>query len=385
MSQNFMPLLAPSFESFLFDPSVRFLESLSLSRDQLRQDLQVLLQALTQAYPGSWALPGDQWEAFLNRLTSWPIPAQLRLRAFADALADLLWEMPDGHLRIRFHSSIYSTSFKARLRLPSTGSNLADADHGEFWRIENHRSPLGPVPVVAISSFPQASHPGWKDLEEKIRSLRTSTVLAVDLRGHAGGDDLGAARLTSLLSGYEISRSWVRERARETPQAYALQANSCASLIWHGYVMKGRPPPNKLQHLRDRLLAQARLLQEEPAIEPASASPSDPQEKLPPLPFGGRLFVLIDAQTIAAGEWAALHLQKQLGACLVGENSYGLIHFAETGLLRLPFSGLEIPLSRKIHILDDGRFFEKTGIPPDLPVSSTDSLNFLLSDVLRPS
>lgn len=59
-----------------------------------------------------------------------------------------------------------------------------------------------------------------------------------------------------------------------------------------------------------------------------------------------------------------------------------MIHFGNSGRLRLPNSGLEVTLCMKINELTDGRFFEKVGIPPNVRVNGTDSLELVLSQLV---
>jgi len=60
-----------------------------------------------------------------------------------------------------------------------------------------------------------------------------------------------------------------------------------------------------------------------------------------------------------------------------------MIHFGNTGFLRLPNSGLTVSLCMKMNEFKDGSFYEKTGVPPDINVSAQDSLEYVLTHLTK--
>jgi hypothetical protein len=369
-----------AYEKFLIDPS-KIINCLTVSHDEAIADVQLLIEALEKAYPAKWTMDQAQWNQVITNLHAINFQDNLSVDRLGETLADILWPIPDGHLKVRNKEVTCGSLYKKNLRQPTTGKNLANLDAGEFWKMEFRKTPRGMVPVLAISGFPQSSEPSWNGFTEAIAEILKAPSLIVDLRGNGGGDDTKAIELVSALLGYELDINWVREIFCESAEAYALQINTYERIIWNNYKSKNEKAPSELINHLVELKEKALNLfinfpQGKKLIVEAESSVSS-EHKIPK--FDSDIFILIDPQTVSSGEWASLYLKNHPKAKIVGENTYGMIHFGNTGYLQLPNSGLIISLCMKINEISDGNFYEKLGVPPDIKVSSEDSLEYVIS------
>ncbi|MGZ3771380.1 MAG: S41 family peptidase [Bdellovibrio sp.] len=220
-----------NYQKFLLDPAISANSPSHISFSQAQEDIEILLEALEKAYPAKWVMSPMQWQNVLFRIKSLQIEENISTELFGTLLADILWKIPDGHLKLRFNGKVLGSEFTKHLRKPSTGSNLADLSVNEFWKIEQRESLCGLIPVIAISGFPQASEPQWNGFSEAINQTLSAPAIIVDLRGNAGGDDTRALEMVSIFLGRELETDWVREIVCETPEAVALQINTYEMII----------------------------------------------------------------------------------------------------------------------------------------------------------
>lgn len=377
--------MALNYKKFLFDPHHDTVTNpANTSVVKFRKDIDFLVEALEKAYPAKWIMSEAQWKHIISDLYALKFDENTPAELFGTQIADILWQVPDGHLKVRLRDQILGHEFKNHLRKPTTGSNLAKSSSNECWKLEHRSAPLGNIPVIAISSFPQASEPPWVGFSEAIRNTLNAPAIIVDLRGNGGGDSTRAHEMASTFLGRDLEEDWVREIVCETAEAVALQINTYENIIWKNYRSKNLAPPMELVQILETLKERAESLATRPLSDSKTIHQQVPREmtNLPDLGFKNKIFVLIDPATISSGEWTALYLKKHPNAILVGENTYGMIHFGNTGRLQLPHSKLSIQLCMKINELTDGRFFEKTGIAPDVPVSNKDSLDYVISELI---
>jgi hypothetical protein len=354
-----------------------------ISNIEAKEGIKFLIEALEMAYPAKWVMDIDKWQETIGQLQLFSIEKEISTLHFGDLLANILWAIPDGHLKVRFNSSSCGNHYKNNLKQPTTGNNLANLKTGEFWKLDYRESRRGNLPVLALSGFPQSSEPQWNGFSEVINEILSAPALIVDLRGNIGGDDTKAIELTSTLLGYELSLDWVREIICETSEAYALQVNTYSRIIWNNYLSKNKNPPEELIAHKKTLEEKARDLsvQAHNDSKLVKISQSKTTHRITPV-YNHDIFVLIDPQTQSSGEWTALYLKKHPNTKLVGENTYGMIHFGNSGHLQLPNSGLDITLCMKINELTDGRFYEKLGVPPDIKISDKDTLAYTLTNLI---
>lgn len=94
---------------------------------------------------------------------------------------------------------------------------------------------------------------------------------------------------------------------------------------------------------------------------------------------GARLYIIVDGLTASTAELAALLLQEQRDAIVVGAPTYGAAHAAEMFELADGF-GAMIPIGRT-YLASSGSSWEGTGVPVDWPSGETDALEFTLERV----
>lgn len=369
-----------SYTDLLFKPSGLSSEKNTLSIHEMKEDLEILVYALTRAYPGAWAMSSDAWKNIVDQIQNLSLQDATSPETFGTAIADILWDIPDGHLKVRLNTQTLGDQFHKNLREPSTGNNLAGE---KVWSIEHHQSPKGLIPIIAISWFPQPSEIQWDGFLEEVSKLKHAPALIIDIRGNDGGNDSKAIDMTSILLGKELIVDWVREVICETAESYALQMNTYEKILWNTYGLHRDRAPREITEELENLKQKAKALKNQKLEKTFNQLPASTGPLLTPNGFQGPIFVLIDSKTKSSGEWTALYLQKHPNTVLVGDNTYGMIHFGNSGILPLPNSRLEITLCMKINELSDGRFVEKTGIPPDVLVSNDDSLEYTLKNLIK--
>ncbi len=351
-----------------------------LAATEVAQDLELLVLALERAYPAKWVMDSQKWTEVLQKIKAVRFAENISNEIFGSVVADILWQIPDGHLTVKLDGKILGKEFHRQIRQPATGRNLAVSSEGQAWKMETRQNGTGPVSVLAISYFPPSSDSQWFGFTEAVRKVLDSAAIIVDLRGNIGGDDAKGFEMASLFLGRELEMGWVQEVVCETAESFALQINTYELIIWNRYVAKNLLPPVELTDHLESLKCKARTLAQNPAGNGKVVVEQAPRvDAKGSLAFNNKIFVLVDAATASSGEWTALYLKRHPNVVIVGENTHGMIHFGNSGLLQLPHSGLVINLCMKINELTDGQFFERTGITPDIQVSNEDSLNHVLS------
>ncbi|WP_413577365.1 S41 family peptidase [Bdellovibrio sp. HCB290] len=364
----------------LLDPKVGANKDRLISHQEAIQDIKVLIYALENAYPAVWTMTPSDWSQIISNLEKLQLPQSLSSKQFGTILADVLWDIPDGHLKVRLGAENLGEKHHASMRRASTGSNISK---GLVWKIEYMKADSQTVPIVGISWFPQSSETHWNGFLEEVTKLTSFPNIIFDLRGNPGGDDSKAVEMMSTLLGSPLEFDWIRDIVCESTAAYTLQANTYSKIIWNGYTSKNLTPPLELEKKLASFKEKAAALQGlAPRKEIIESSPSIKNSSQPK--YTGKVHVLIDAETSSSGEWTALYLKRHPNTVLVGENTSGMIHFGNSGTLRLPNSHLEVTLCMKINELTDGSFYEKTGIPADIPVKNQDSLTHVLSNLISP-
>ncbi|WP_210415713.1 S41 family peptidase [Bdellovibrio sp. ZAP7] len=347
----------------------------------MASDVGLLIQALEYAYPAKWIMSSDSWADVLQKIKAVHFEENVSNEVFGSALADILWQIPDGHLAVKLDGKVLGEFLHIQTKMPSTGHNLVSSGSNLAWNVEQRKSATGVVSIVAISHFPPSSDPQWFGFSEAIRGTLDSSAVIVDLRGNVGGDDAKGIEMVSILLGRELEMDWVQEVVCETAESLALQINTYELIIWNRYTSKNITPPAELTDHLDSLKGKANALalgaKDGGKVVVDHAPRSATSETT--LAFKNKIFVLVDPVTASSGEWAALYLKRHPNAVIVGENTRGMIHFGNSGLLYLPHSGLCITLCMKINDLTDGRFFERTGIVPDMRIANRDSLEYVLS------
>lgn len=338
-----------------------------ISPADLKTDLDLLVAALKAAHPAQWIMPIAEWSGVLKDLNN---ISEVQVEALAAEISRIFNRIPDGHLEVRSQTQRYG----APSRAVTTGENLAK---GRAWALEWR----GKIPILAVAWFPQPSEPEWDGFIEAVRTVRDCKVAIVDLRGNPGGNDFWAIEATAVLLDHEFHLDWVSEVFCESAIGSALQANTYSKIMWRRYANQGLPAPDPLLSLRDENIARSESLGSEPVKREVLAQQPAPAQQGPKA-FHGHLYVLLDPMTRSSAEWMALYLKRIPGTVLVGEPSFGQLHFGNTGLLCLPHSQLEIVICEKINRLVDGQFYEKTGIPPDKIYRDGDSLDYLLHHVI---
>ncbi len=364
-----------SFDELFLDPHSQTSEDGTLSSKDAQQDIDVLVYALRTAYPAIWAMAPTAWTNIIDQLVNLNIPLNLTRRSFGEWVADALWPIPDGHLKVKFGTDTLGEKYRSNLRRPSTGMNIST---GHVWKSETINTDRDRVPVIGISFFPQSSEPVWANFIENIKEIHSHRNAIFNLRGNRGGDDSKAIEAASILLGKTLSFEWLREVVCESPESYALQANTFSKIIWQSYDSKNLSPPleleEKLASLKNRAASLRDTLPQKKVIEGAVS-----KNEITSPAFAGQIFALVDSNTASSGEWTALYLQQHPNTVIIGEKTAGMVHFGNSGLLRLPHSQLEITLCMKINEFVDGRFFEKVGITPNIVLQNQDSLEYVLS------
>ncbi len=69
---------------------------------------------------------------------------------------------------------------------------------------------------------------------------------------------------------------------------------------------------------------------------------------------------------------------------MVGENTYGAIHFGNQGRFTLPESGINARMGTHYLESTDGKFYEVVGYPPDVRTTpGKDAIDWIKTDILK--
>ncbi len=366
------PLLAeppaqdPGAEEMLWTETVGHRLPSELTRSQVREDIALLRYALEHAYGGRRFVPAGDYAETRAELARLSDSAPLDPQALCDAIADALWKLPDNHLSISARDRSCGQARKQH-RTPGVGTNVAAGSAGSKpWSLTAVEAGGQRIPVLSITSFPPPEDDAWAGYSEAVQGLLSSPAIIVDLRGNWGGADARGIELARVLLGRDPPYFFDAVVQRQTPGSIALLLNS-ARLERYVLGLRGEAVPGYLEETIGTLEETYREAREGrlPAENVWDAA-AKPEADAPPA-YDRPVVVLMDAACYSSCEGTVLYLKTHPRVVTVGENTGGYLHFGDVGGLVLPNSRLYLGIPTKYFQIT-GRYYERRGIEPDVPV-----------------
>jgi len=354
----------------------------AMSREAKQHDLDFLLHAFEGAYGGYSYLPKSDREGFVGRLIA--LRESVRPTSgseFCDELGDLLWTVPDSHLRALRLNELCGKKRLAEERKPSVGENiglkLAQANQREY-AFQERTVGTTRVGILSIIGLHDPDDQRWPGYDDVLQRLAQYPVLVIDLRGLPGGNDHNGIRLAKLLTGGTVDaiKGRRREITRQDPGSFALRINLWTYFISQSEQRKIKIADSIYKYLKAdresfRLAKEGKLPREKIEVSEAqSLAPGKPS-------YPGPVYVLIDAVCGSSCESTLEALQMHPNVKTVGENTRGMIHFTNEGMIQLPESHLFVRMATKFNDYD--QFIEKVGHAPDVRVpKGHDAFDYLM-------
>ncbi len=360
------------------EPDVDLRAVATLSRAEVSEDVRWLLEALRKAWGGRGAVEPEQLEAFESKLAALAESddAPSSSVELCTELGRLLETLPDAH----FDTMLVGKGRCAPtpVRAGQVGANVGAK--GSAWSWSTTLVGDQTVGVLALTRFRSPADPVWAGMMDAIDPAVSATI--VDLRGNSGGNDTVAYWVAQAVGGEFVRREGVSITRSQHPIALTLMANSVALSIREAS-RSGREKPQHLVQARDAFLAlrEEVLNGEQPRTLRFEPGPAEPLVLPPRSP--APVVVLTDARCGSSCE-NAVYLFRQLpDTTVIGENTSGAIHTGQAGRLVLPNSKTVVVIATQFVHFADGRFLEKIGFSPDIPVQPGDDAMSVALEHLR--
>lgn len=347
----------------------------SLSSREISSDIDLLKIALEKAYGGRDYIPKMQMVNLLLDLDQIKSKSITSSSELCTQIDDALSLVSDGKLKASLENNECGLKRKALKRYGSVGKNL----HTKLrpsWAIKYIQVKRKKVPVIAITSLPNEDDPALKGLFPTLRkAMRRSQALIIDLRGNDGGDDTVGNLLTNYLYGEESPNPLDYIIKSQTAETMALLVNGYKHQILINRKNNIEVPGYIMKRLRDSKRKYAQAKRGELAMVQKSAVMSGPPYNANK-GYKNPIYVLVDAECASSCESILEALEAHPKVVTVGENSAGLVHFGNTGILVLPESKISIQMATDHWVYKDARFVEGVGYGPKVIVpKSQDALD----------
>lgn len=336
---------------------------LTLTDEQVKQDVELLIYALEHGYSGRVFADQKKFELAMNALRDIDLthsPVYLK-----EQIDDALMLIPDNHLEARLyrHSSEKRAQYRKRPMIGPNSARLA----GEIWQVEK-KSLDEPVLWIAISSFPSRHDEVWNGFIDKVKEMApTVNTVVIDLRGNPGGDDGMGMALASYLYGGQAPSPIRKQYVMQTPEALILWSN-----YWRFQQIKelefADVAPAYMQNYVDGIMSQYKQLDgaEKPmyVIDNLGKGDDYNAEKA----FTGNIFVIADSGCGSSCEITLSALLAHPNAKFVGQTTAGTIHFGNIGYFALPNSKILVRIPTVYNAFSGSSSIERRGFAPDIMV-----------------
>ena len=345
------------------------------TKEKLKQDIDVLIHFFKNGYAGYTFIDQKIVRAAKGKIKDLKSSHVKNWNNLCQEIAIILNELPDGHLMAIDKENCLPEE-RRKERKSKIGKNIASKHNSKAYHFISKKIGSKNVAVLGISKFPANNDKRWNGFGAVIKKVKSADIVVLDLRGNPGGDDSRGMQLASALKGKEIKKSeYVVDYEPTNPETYVLllnmmteQSKTSSDGAWDKY--------KKLYY--DKLAT--------PHSGPYTtlSTNDNMSETIMTKPFTGPVYVLIDSDTRSSGE-STTHAFKQLNnTTVVGQNSAGLTHFGNRGVLILPNSRIKVSLSTLFISFKNGDFIEKSGHKPEIRVpDGEDALTYLIKNKLR--
>lgn len=359
--------------------TLRSPETLSLA--QQKQDIDLLIYAIQNAYGGRNHIPVETLNASidsLNMIRSSNVV--LTVSGLCTQIAKSLSKIPDNHLTIRMNGNkcLSTESTKTTGVGKNTNTNLNKA-----WRISDMKIKNSRIPVISITSMPSSEDQVWDGFLKKIENIKiTASAIVIDLRGNGGGDDTMGVMMANYMYGQNAPTPWKAIIKSNTPETWAIAVNSPKLKILR---LK-----QSQKHIPEYL---TKKLEQKTKKYEMSKEENSPRELINQVdqgnPFNHKkafthpIYILIDRECASSCESIIEAFESHPFAITVGENTAGFIHFGNVGQLVLKNSQMNIQMATDFWQRTDGKVYEKIGYTPKIKLNSgVDALEFTKNNCL---
>ena len=356
----------------------------TLSSEQVTEEIQLIEQAAARAYSGSRFLPGHQYKNFIVeiKLIKGPVTA----KDFCYSLALAMSKVSDNHFDIRMFSTDWKPKFfkkKSIKKKIDVGGNFYRPQKGQkHWEVRLDKISNNKVLKISTTHFPFHTSKTWEGFIESVKQKWPQSDLAIiDLRGTSGGSDAMGFSLSTLLAGQRLKTMQAPQFLYQTPESFQLMVN-LLSIVREVYKASG---DQNLAHI-DQLIREYQTKRDD-ALK--NKGPEEIYRDINEEAFDFNsqkalnrpIYLLTDGVCTSSCESTIDAFELNPNVIRVGAPTAGSIHFGNSGYLPLPHSGGVIQMAQNYNSYKDGRFLEKIGIGPDIPVADgRDALDVAIND-----
>jgi hypothetical protein len=368
-------------KEFLFQDNDFPVRKMRITRAELLYDAAVLTAAFERAYSGRDHLPSGVYEKLIRDVQELARSMPLGQGSsdgdlFCSRLADIFWTVPDNHLFV-------GGRCKKNIDKPApinVGENIHQGQ-GYYYKVRKINGKR-----IGLLSFgtnmPPKEDKIWKGLEEKITNISNETdSLVIDLRENEGGWRDKLRWLADYLYGNPAKMADEIKHHRESATAYALDHNEAVMEIIYAKKNGERVQDYWIKQ-KDESLDKFKKRE--------GQAPGWSQEVLSGSQNGfdatrgynKPIRILIDGGCASACEGGFACFLSHPQVRTYGANTSGAVHFGDTVPLVLPKSGVIVSIPYTFSEFSDGRFVEKTGYAPQIPIANgSDALKLVLKEL----
>lgn len=351
-----------------------------LSEQEVEYDIAQTIYALNTAYSGKKFLPKGEFRTLIQNIE--PLKAPYSAAELCEKIDSYMDAVSDNHLNAKFNNK---PCFKSpNGRDGKVGKNFYFEKNDIPWKVRlSHKSKKNAL-LISITGFPKSTSPVWRGFIDTVKKqLPQADLVILDMRGNGGGDDSKGFELSALLAGTELKTPYAKQWNNPAPEAQQLFVNTFE--YWARLDKEeGKLVPAYLLDLKKEFIQKRdRAVRGEKARDRESDEPQGHDfvlEKSIKRP----IYILIDADCASSCESTTDFFENNPLVKTVGENTAGYVHFGNNGNVFLKNSGIKLQMAISYNSYTDGRFIEKIGIKPKIPVSAgEDAMEYAWQDFFK--
>jgi hypothetical protein len=340
-----------------------------------KNDIEFLVYNLKNGHAGADFLERDQFLNVLKKLEK--INTKISTDRLCEQIASTLDELADGHISVWTKDGY---CLKKKKMIGNVGRNDGEAHSPNaiysYRKIKNKKT----IAILSIRKFPFAKDPKWNGIKTAIKTVMKSDIIIVDLRGNSGGSSDIAKRIARWLINDSIIHNKKRIYRRNTLESWNAYRNNIND-IKERVSKEGRDTSYFVEDFQYIDLAIEKLKE---SNSPQYLIYDFKAPEVSKVNFKGKIYILVDRLCGSSCEHMIELLRFHPTTKLVGENSAGLIHFGQMGVITLPKSAIKVSFSTQFFEGFQEGFYEKMGYPPDFATpKGEDALDFLLRNLKR--
>lgn len=353
-----------------------------LSEDQVAEDIDFLIFALSNGYGGRQYVPSDSFSQAITALKGISNPATMA--EFHDRIDESLFIVPDNHMSAYYMGSV---SKKRRnqnqLDVGHVGANNIK-DPKKIWETRIDQVGKKKVLYISITDFPDNESDIWKGFIESASALKKNAdSIVIDLRGNSGGDDTKGMELAQLLFGHPFEHPISKQYRSQTPETLALAVNKIKVQMINKKIQNQQVPPYLVQDFDDSKASYNMALNGQLPLEYTRTGKGGGKRSDPVTGFKKPIYILMDRVCASSCEFTIAAFEWNKYVKRVGENTNGTFHFSNVGMAVLPNSKIKVNIPTQYSEYYDKRFIERIGLTPDIKVSAGDDAYEVTKKILN--